>query len=340
MTDAARPDGGEAAVPQDAAARGAGSSDPWAPPEGAAPQDARPADPWAAGGAPAAPGPVGAPWPPPGTGPNPYAHPYAHPYARGGPYAHHPDQRPVFEVTNGLAITSLVTGLTCCLWPAALGFGIAALVQLRRRRQRGFGLAVAGVLLGSLGLLMGTVGELNGSLHLHGSTRVVPPAPALPLPLPGDTPAAPGGPAELTPNQQDFVNDIAELEVQDRVLGIPVTDSGMAVEESQSTAQAIVDTVETLKTTRWPTELQGQIATLVNSLEADESAWNAAATDTTDPVGAFQAALRINDPSTAVATARAAFSLTDEDLPVDPDSATPGDPGSTRPDDSPAPASV
>lgn len=72
----------------------------------------------------------------------PVPHPYAqvgHPYAQVGPYPYPYDGRPVVEGTNGLAITSLVTGVTCCLWPAALGFGIAALVQLRRRRQEGSG---------------------------------------------------------------------------------------------------------------------------------------------------------------------------------------------------------
>ena len=61
-----------------------------------------------------------------------------------------------WQGTNGLAIGALVTGLTCCLWPFGLGLGIAALVQLRKREQRGRALAVSGVVLGVLGLLAST----------------------------------------------------------------------------------------------------------------------------------------------------------------------------------------
>ncbi|WP_329569764.1 DUF4190 domain-containing protein [Kitasatospora sp. NBC_01266] len=116
--------------PQDAApaetVEDAPRVDPWAPPvDGAAKASVPPAGLWA----------------------QPGAHPF-HPQ-RPGPY----DAPPRLPGVNGLAITSLVTGLTCCLWPAALGFGVAALVQLGRRRQRGRGLAVAGVVLGVLGLL-------------------------------------------------------------------------------------------------------------------------------------------------------------------------------------------
>ncbi|MFE9425040.1 DUF4190 domain-containing protein [Kitasatospora sp. NPDC006697] len=61
---------------------------------------------------------------------------------------------PVRPSTNGLAVTSLVTGIICCFWPAAIGFGIASLVQLKKRHQAGRGLAIAGLVLGVLGGLL------------------------------------------------------------------------------------------------------------------------------------------------------------------------------------------
>ncbi|MGF1432476.1 DUF4190 domain-containing protein [Kitasatospora sp. LaBMicrA B282] len=113
-------------------------------------------------------------WAPPGGGPPlgdgpqpPFAPPYGSPYPPPSYPPRAPDGRPVVEGSNGLAIASLVTGVTCCLWPAALGLGIGALVQLRRRHQRGRGLAVAGVLLGLLGLAASVTGLLTGSFHVH-----------------------------------------------------------------------------------------------------------------------------------------------------------------------------
>ncbi|MDQ0310392.1 hypothetical protein J2S46_004948 [Kitasatospora herbaricolor] len=67
-----------------------------------------------------------------------------------GMYAYPP--RP----TNGLAIGSLVTALTC-LSPVALVLGVIALVQIHKRQERGRGMAVAGVVLGVLGLLLGAL---------------------------------------------------------------------------------------------------------------------------------------------------------------------------------------
>lgn len=271
------------------------------------------------------PGPVG-----------PYPYPPAPPYGQAGPYGYQYDGRPAVEGTNGLAITALVTGLTCCLWPAALGFGIAALVQLRRRRQRGRGLAIAGVVLGMLGLVFGAVNAVNGNLHFHsGSTSATTSMPA--LPPPGDTPETPGNPTDLAQSQQVFLQDLAELEVQDSILQIPVTDPGMAVESSESVAQALTDTAETLKQTQWPAGVQGPISTLVNSLEADATVWNAVRTSA-DPVSAFQAAVRTSAPAIAEAVARQALSLPGEDQPGDPDSDQPSD--TPLPEDSAAPAAV
>ncbi|MDI2126484.1 DUF4190 domain-containing protein [Yinghuangia seranimata] len=102
----------------------------------------------------AAPQPAATPGPGPGVGfagqpyQQPYQQAYPHPYPYGyqgynPPPGWHPDR------TNRFAITSLVTSLTC-LWPVGLGFGIAALSQIRRRGERGKGLAIAGVVISSL----------------------------------------------------------------------------------------------------------------------------------------------------------------------------------------------
>ena len=64
-----------------------------------------------------------------------------------------PPHRPAAYGTNGFAIVALVCALTG-LFPVAVVFGVLALGQLRRRPQRGRGMAIAGLLLGSLGMVL------------------------------------------------------------------------------------------------------------------------------------------------------------------------------------------
>ncbi|WP_051969258.1 DUF4190 domain-containing protein [Kitasatospora azatica] len=321
MTDAERPEDGGAtrapqdAVPQDEVQDAVPQDVPQQAVQDAVPQDARPANPWAAPGAPGDDSvPIGYPYPH-AHGPAGYGYPqpgYPHRY---GPV----DQRPMVAGTNGLAITSLVTGLTCCLWPAALGFGIAALVQLRRRRQGGLGLAVAGVLLGVLGLIAGVVQVVSDDfLDVSAAPRSRPSLPA--LPWPSGLPTTPPSLSGLTQVQQDFVDAMTELDLQNRVLEIPVDDRGMAFEESTRTAQVLVDTEVQLDKRQWPSEVQGTIATLVSSLEADKAVWRAAANDTADPVAAYHNALRTNAPSIAENLARTALGLTENNRPATPSS--------------------
>ncbi|NLD48641.1 MAG: DUF4190 domain-containing protein [Clostridiaceae bacterium] len=68
---------------------------------------------------------------------------------------------PVIATTNALAITSLVMGIAtilCCgiLSPFALIFGIIAKRQIRNSagQQKGDGMALAGIILGAVGLLI------------------------------------------------------------------------------------------------------------------------------------------------------------------------------------------
>lgn len=141
---------------------GSGSPD-WSPPSSAA-APLPGADPYAAppvDGNPDAP--PANPYAPPG---QPYSHPggwAGAPAPYGTPYWNGP--QPPAQGTNGLAITSLVLGIIgfgCFLWALGLGFGIAALRQIRRRPQRGKGLAVAGIVLSSLWavVVIGFVGPI------------------------------------------------------------------------------------------------------------------------------------------------------------------------------------
>ncbi|GAA2243100.1 membrane protein [Streptomyces ruber] len=90
------------------------------------------------------------PPPPPGAA-QPYPHP-PHPHqpwppGYGGPHGSRP---PV----NGLAIAALVLGLLCFLPFVGLVLGIVALAQIRRRGERGRGMAVSGIALSAAGTLL------------------------------------------------------------------------------------------------------------------------------------------------------------------------------------------
>ena len=84
---------------------------------------------------------------------NPFAPPPApEPGGHPGPSYQQPawtPPAPPRSGTNGWAVASLVTGLTC-LFFAAIPTGIVGLVQTRRHQQAGWGLALAGVILGGV----------------------------------------------------------------------------------------------------------------------------------------------------------------------------------------------
>ncbi|MGW0709060.1 DUF4190 domain-containing protein [Streptomyces sp. NPDC002643] len=96
--------------------------------------------------------PPGAPFAPPGQ-PHPYRpQPQAYPYPALNP------PPPV----NGLAITALTLGALCFLPGVGLVFGIVALTQIRRRGERGKGMAVAGIVLSTVGALLLTLALATG----------------------------------------------------------------------------------------------------------------------------------------------------------------------------------
>ncbi|MET8855194.1 MULTISPECIES: DUF4190 domain-containing protein [unclassified Streptomyces] len=107
-------------------------------------------------------------YPPPGTPPHPPApyprypspqgpfqqppqSPYAGPYQPWG-QGYSPYNRPV--PFNGLAIAALVLGILCFLPAVGLVLGIVALVQIKRRGERGKGMAVGGMVMSSIGVVL------------------------------------------------------------------------------------------------------------------------------------------------------------------------------------------
>lgn len=93
------------------------------------------------------------PFPPPVYPPPP---PSGYPYQTGYPYDPYDPYRQLKPTgTNGKAIAALVTsaaGLMCCGLPSIAGIilGIIAMRETKRTGQDGFGLAVAGVVLGGV----------------------------------------------------------------------------------------------------------------------------------------------------------------------------------------------
>ncbi|MET9965662.1 DUF4190 domain-containing protein [Streptomyces sp. NPDC006356] len=88
--------------------------------------------------------------------PPPYAHPYQA-YGFYGPYG-----RP--DSVNGVAISSLVLGVLCFVPAVGLVLGLIALAQIKKRGERGKGMAVAGSVLSSVGLALWALALSTGSV--------------------------------------------------------------------------------------------------------------------------------------------------------------------------------
>ena len=114
-------------------------------------QPTDPNDPWRVpsdqpGSAPPPPPP---PRPPPYTSPPPYGQP---PYGQP-PYGY--GYAPPDRGTNGMAIASMVLGIVWVYWIGsilALVFGYIARGQIRESGQKGDGMAIAGIVLGWVGV--------------------------------------------------------------------------------------------------------------------------------------------------------------------------------------------
>ncbi|WP_031483829.1 DUF4190 domain-containing protein [Streptomyces bicolor] len=101
--------------------------------------------------------------------PSPYAHgapgapgPYAPqpygPYSQYGPYGPYGRPAPV----NGVAIGALVLGILCFLPAVGLALGLIALAQIKKKGERGRGMAVAGSILSSVGLVLWALALATG----------------------------------------------------------------------------------------------------------------------------------------------------------------------------------
>ncbi|MET8946716.1 DUF4190 domain-containing protein [Streptomyces sp. NPDC004542] len=86
----------------------------------------------------------------------PYGGPPYQPWAQG----YSPYNRPA--AVNGLAIAALVLGLLCFLPGVGLVLGLVALAQIRKRGERGKGMAVAGCVLSGVGLALWAVALATG----------------------------------------------------------------------------------------------------------------------------------------------------------------------------------
>lgn len=69
-----------------------------------------------------------------------------------------PTHRSPSDKTNGLAVASLITGLIGCVSLVGLILGIIALGQIRKRGERGRGMAIAGIVLFCVWTVLGVVG--------------------------------------------------------------------------------------------------------------------------------------------------------------------------------------
>lgn len=98
---------------------------------------------------------------------------YGAPAPYGYSYPGYPQPYGAPAGTNGLAIASLVTGILGFLWITpllAIVFGHIALSQIKRTRQGGRGLAIAGLILGYLWVaLLGSVIILAATFSSSGS---------------------------------------------------------------------------------------------------------------------------------------------------------------------------
>jgi len=108
------------------------------------------------------------PAPTPGPGPSygypppPPQQPYGYPPAGYQPYPPPPYAQPYLQQqgTNGFAIASMVLGIVWIYWIGsvlAIVFGFIARSQIRQRNQGGDGMAIAGIVLGIVGVVIAII---------------------------------------------------------------------------------------------------------------------------------------------------------------------------------------
>ena len=157
---------------------------------GAAISDATSRQPWGSAERWAPPTAPPSSWYPPGSGPYPLPPPVAG------------------RATNGLAVAAMVLGILWIWWVGsilALVFGYIALRQIRASNQSGRGMAVAGIVLGWVGLAVAIVGLIGaaataGDQHSASSTHPPPGSTSAPLPSSSMSPGVSPSPAPTLPS--------------------------------------------------------------------------------------------------------------------------------------------
>ncbi|MFG2557278.1 DUF4190 domain-containing protein [Streptomyces sp. NPDC048581] len=100
--------------------------------------------------------------PPPPYAYQPYGPPGPHgphgPYGPPGPYSPYGTPTPV----NGVAIGALVLGILCFVPAIGLVLGLIALAQIKKKGERGKGMAIAGSILSSVGLALWALALATG----------------------------------------------------------------------------------------------------------------------------------------------------------------------------------
>jgi Domain of unknown function (DUF4190) len=144
------------------------------PPPSPSPSPSPPPPPQSFGPPPGASWPAATAYPPPHQ--PPYQPPYQAPYppAYPAPYQGYYAPVPVGQRTNGMAIASMVLGIVWLWWIGsilALVFGYIALGQIKQRHESGRGMAIAGVVLGWVGIATGVLfGILIAFAAGHGNS--------------------------------------------------------------------------------------------------------------------------------------------------------------------------
>jgi hypothetical protein len=140
--------------------------------------------------------------------------------------------------------------------------------------------------------------------------------------------------SNLTKDQQYLLEALKPLETQERALTASAADPAAVSGAAAHAVQGIQQSLDLLHASQWSAAAAGPMATLASTLQTDQAAWQAVGA-ASDPVGAYQQAVRDDNPLPAEVAARRALSLIDHDLsPADGSSA------GTSPDDSAAADSV
>ena len=162
------------------------------------------------------------PQPPYGAQPQPPYNPYT-PYTQGPPPPYAPYGPQPYQTwsqgyspynnpapLNGMSIAALVLGILCCIPGVGLVLGLIGLNQTKKRGERGRGMAVAGIVLSSLGLVLWALGVAGAATGFFDDVEVSGGNSASASPGKGQCFDAPSGSLEGTAYDFDVVSCAGE----------------------------------------------------------------------------------------------------------------------------------